>query len=119
MTNTRITDPEVLEARFPVRLLRVFPAARLGRRRPAPRRRRRRARAQALAPLRVSIISERRRRAPFGLQGGSPGLVGRNSHEGNPLGGKVSFDVRQGERLRIETPGGGGFGRPAGPSSPR
>ncbi len=67
---------------------------------------------EALRPLRFSILSERRERAPFGLAGGEPGARGRNLHEGRELGGKAQIDVAPGERIRIETPGGGGFGRP-------
>jgi 5-oxoprolinase (ATP-hydrolysing) len=112
MTNTRITDPEVLEARFPVRL-RVF-SLRPGSGGPG------RHRGgdgvvrefEVRAPMRVSILSERRIRAPFGLDGGGPGACGRNLHDGRDVGGRASFDAAPGDVLRIETPGGGGFGRP-------
>ena len=63
-----------------------------------------------LSAMRVSIISERRTRAPFGLAGGEPGVSGRNLHNGRELGSKVTVDVAAGDRIRIETPGGGGFG---------
>ncbi len=112
MTNTRITDPEIVESRLPVRLwefsirrgsggkgrhqggdgiIREF---------------------EALVPLRFSILSERRTRQPFGLAGGLPGASGRNLHQGREVGGKASFDAEPGDRIRIETPGGGGYGRP-------
>ena len=65
-----------------------------------------------LEPVRVSILSERRLRAPFGLAGGGAGARGRNFHNGQEIPGKVSVDVAAGDRIRIETPGGGGFGAP-------
>lgn len=62
----------------------------------------------------VTILSDRRREAPYGLEGGSPGQVGKNILIRNgveiPLSGKVCLDVKVGDRLRIETPGGGGYG---------
>lgn len=64
------------------------------------------------APMRVSIISERRARSPFGLHGGRPGAPGRNLHNGRELASKASFDARAGDLIRIETPGGGGYGAP-------
>jgi 5-oxoprolinase (ATP-hydrolysing) len=111
MTNSRITDPEVLEERFPVRLVRF------ARRRGSGGEGRFRGgdgvvrEYELLAPLRFSILSERRERAPFGLDGGGEGARGRNLHEGRALGGKAVIDGEPGERVRIETPGGGGFGR--------
>jgi N-methylhydantoinase B/oxoprolinase/acetone carboxylase alpha subunit len=65
---------------------------------------------EALAPLEVTVLSERRSRAPFGLAGGEPGAAGRNLLNGREVGGKVSFHVEPEDRVRIETPGGGGFG---------
>ncbi len=110
MTNTRITDPEVLESRFPVRLC-EFSLRRgsggAGRWRGGDGLVRE---LEFLRPMRVSILSERRVRAPFGLLGGGAGARGRNLHNGRELGGKVSVEVKQGDRIRIETPGGGGFG---------
>jgi 5-oxoprolinase (ATP-hydrolysing) len=112
MTNTRITDPEVLEARFPVRLL-TFAVRRgsggAGRRRGGDGV----VRAyQFLAPVQLSILSERRARAPFGLAGGAQGAVGRNLLDGAPLPAKASVSVEAGSTLRVETPGGGGYGPP-------
>ena len=63
-----------------------------------------------LRPMQVSILSERRERSPFGLAGGMPGQRGANSHNGEPVPGKASFAVAAGGVVRIETPGGGGFG---------
>ena len=110
MTNTRITDPEVLESRFPVRVV-EFALRRgsggAGEFRGGDGVVRE---LEFLEPMRVSILSERRALAPFGLAGGAPGERGRNTHAGRDVGGKASFDVAAGERVRIETPGGGGYG---------
>ncbi len=113
MTNTRITDPEVLESRFPVRLIEFSlrsDSGGAGEWRGGDGIVRE---LEFLEPMRVSILSERRARAPFGLLGGDSGAKGRNMHDGRDVGGKASFDVAAGERVRIETPGGGGFGRGA------
>jgi N-methylhydantoinase B len=67
---------------------------------------------EALAPLRYSLITERRRHAPTGAAGGSPGKPGRNSLDGEELPAKVVGELAPGQRLRIETPGGGGYGDP-------
>jgi N-methylhydantoinase B len=68
-----------------------------------------------LAPATVTINSEHRRTAPYGLHGGAPGQPGRNLliRDGTeyPLEGKASFQVAPGDRLVIETPGGGGWGK--------
>ncbi|MCE9577198.1 MAG: hydantoinase B/oxoprolinase family protein [Deltaproteobacteria bacterium] len=110
MTNTRITDPEVLEARFPVTLRRF--AIRRGSGGTGARRGGDGViRELALrAPLRVSIVSQRRTTQPFGLAGGGPGASGSNSLDGAPLAGAVTVDAPAGAILRIETPGGGGHG---------
>jgi len=113
MTNTRITDPEIIEQRFPV-LVREFSVRRDsggdgqhsggdGACREYEFR----------SPLTVSLLTERRTSVPFGLEGGLPAKPGRNLLNGTELAGHASFDVRPGDRLRIETPGGGGFGTPA------
>jgi N-methylhydantoinase B len=69
---------------------------------------------EALAPLRYSLITERRRHAPRGADGGSPGACGRNLLDGEELPAKAIGELPAGGRLRIETPGGGGHGRPEG-----
>jgi N-methylhydantoinase B/oxoprolinase/acetone carboxylase alpha subunit len=70
---------------------------------------------QFLVPVTVTLTSERRRRPPYGLQGGWPGVVGKNSlirdNKETLLPGKASLSLEAGDRLRIETPGGGGHGR--------
>jgi N-methylhydantoinase B len=67
---------------------------------------------EALEQMVFSLIAERRRHAPRGGQGGCPGARGRDLLDGRPLPGKVRGTLRSGQRLRIETPGGGGFGHP-------
>lgn len=66
------------------------------------------------AAVTVSLLTERRVNPPYGLAGGAPGQVGGNIllRDGveQRLPGKVTIDLRAGDRLRIETPGGGGFG---------
>jgi N-methylhydantoinase B len=65
---------------------------------------------EALEPCRFSVISERRARAPQGAHGGRPGLPGRNLLNGAELPAKATGDLGPGDRLTIETPGGGGYG---------
>jgi N-methylhydantoinase B len=68
-----------------------------------------------LTPAEVTLVSDRRIRGPYGLQGGDSGKPGRNTLVSNGretvLAGKVRFAVAPGDRLRVETPGGGGWGR--------
>ncbi len=117
MTNTRITDPEILERRYPL-LLRQF-AVRKGsggrgkfnggdglvRE------------VEFLESLNMGILSERRVFAPYGLEGGRPGARGVNlfiRKDGRKisLGAKNEIVAEPGDRFRILTPGGGGFGAP-------
>ncbi len=67
-----------------------------------------------LGPATVTITAERRRRGPYGLAGGAPGAVGRNvlrrGDESTELPGKATFAVEPNDVVRIETPGGGGWG---------
>jgi 5-oxoprolinase (ATP-hydrolysing) len=65
---------------------------------------------EALAEMRFSLITERRRHAPPGAEGGEDGAPGRNLLNGEELPAKASGTLRPGDRLRIETPGGGGYG---------
>jgi 5-oxoprolinase (ATP-hydrolysing) len=111
MTNTRLTDPEVLERRYPVRVreLSLRRGSGGGGRFPGGDGLCREL--ELLAPLRVSVISERRVRAPFGLDGGEPGKPGRNLVNGREQPGRFSRDLLPGDRVRIETPGGGGYGK--------
>ncbi len=116
MTNSRITDPEILEERYPVRLeifeikkqsggkgkwkggnglLRKF---------------------RFLQPLTLSILSSSRRIPPFGLKGGLPGNTGSNHLEKTDgklvdIGGCATIQMKTGEAIIITTPGGGGYGK--------
>lgn len=72
---------------------------------------------EALCQAEVTILSDRRRHAPYGLEGGEPGKVGRNvlimpDGTERELGGKASVSVEAGTVVRVETPGGGGYGSP-------
>lgn len=110
MTNTLNTPIEVLETNYPVRvrryairknsggsgkhqggdgLLREF---------------------EFLAPTTVTLLTERRSHSPWGLQGGGHALPGANWRNDAPLPAKISLDVEAGERITVETPGGGGWG---------
>jgi 5-oxoprolinase (ATP-hydrolysing) len=117
MTNTRITDAEVLESRYPVRLL-TFALRRgsggAGRWHGGDGLVRR---YEFLAPVHVSLLSERRSVAPWGLGGGGPAAPGRNRIERRDgrietLPGRASAELGSGDRLCVETPGGGGYGPP-------
>jgi 5-oxoprolinase (ATP-hydrolysing) len=116
MTNSRMTDPEVLEWRFPVRL-EEFSIRRGtgggGRWRGGDGVLRR---LRFLEQARATILSDRRRVPPHGLAGGQPGTCGRNSVERSdgsvePLAGCDSREMQPGDLLVIETPGGGGWGK--------
>ncbi|MEU1464502.1 hydantoinase B/oxoprolinase family protein [Streptomyces sp. NPDC005727] len=118
MTNSRLTDPEVLEWRLPVRL-EEFTVRRgsggPGRRRGGDGAVRR---IRFLEPMTVSTLSQHRRVPPYGMAGGEPGALGANRVERadgtvTDLGGSGSADVGPGDVLVIETPGGGGYGRPS------
>jgi N-methylhydantoinase B len=65
---------------------------------------------EATAPLSFSLLTERRRHPPPGADGGGPGTQGRNLLDGEELPAKASGELKPGQRLRIETPGGGGYG---------
>ncbi len=67
---------------------------------------------QALREMTYSLIAERRRHSPRGADGGEPGLPGHDSIDGQTIPGKSTGTLGAGQRLRIETPGGGGFGAP-------
>jgi 5-oxoprolinase (ATP-hydrolysing) len=120
MTNTRMTDPEVLERRHPVRVRRF--AIRRGSGGTGAHRggdgivRE----LEVLRPLTVSILSERRGPyAPYGVGGGAPGALGVNrllragSTTAEILPAKIQLDLSPGDRLILETPGGGAWGSAA------
>jgi len=118
MTNTRITDPEVMETRLPLRLKRF--AIRRGsggggRRRGGDGMIRE---IEFLKPLTLSLITGRRTRPPYGVDGGDAGKSGRNTliRAGEPieLHFATTTTVGPGDVLLIETPGGGGWGKEKG-----
>jgi N-methylhydantoinase B len=116
MTNTLNTPIEALEAYYPLRVTRYAV-------RPGSGGRGRHAggcglvrELEFLSPARVTLLTERRTTQPYGLAGGEGGKPGANFlvRHGRRvrLPGKTSIDVETGDRVRVETPGGGGFGRP-------
>jgi 5-oxoprolinase (ATP-hydrolysing) len=118
MTNSRLTDPEVLEWRYPVRLERYairhgsggagrWPGGDGGRRE-----------LRFLEPMTVTTLSSHRHVPPYGMAGGKPGALGRHWVEHadgsvTPMRGCDSVAVAAGDVFVIETPGGGGYGSPA------
>jgi N-methylhydantoinase B/oxoprolinase/acetone carboxylase alpha subunit len=110
MTNTRITDPEILEARFPVQLLQFALRAGSGGPGRLPGGEGVIRELRARSALHASILSDRRRSVPFGLAGGRAGAPGRNLVNGVVVAGRASITLLPGDVLRIETPGGGGWG---------
>jgi N-methylhydantoinase B len=110
MSNTLSTPVEALELQYPLRVERY--ALRLGSGGTGAQRggdgvvRELR----ALEPMRLSLLTERRRHAPGGARGGEDGAAGRNLLNGNPLPAKATVDLDQGDVVTIETPGGGGHG---------
>jgi 5-oxoprolinase (ATP-hydrolysing) len=117
MTNSRLTDPEVLEWRYPVRLEGYeirHGSGGAGRWRGGAGGRRR---IRFLTPMTVTTLSSHRRVHPYGMGGGEPGDLGRHWIEHpdgstTPLRGCDSAPVEAGDVFVIETPGGGGFGAP-------
>ncbi|HZK06550.1 MAG TPA: hydantoinase B/oxoprolinase family protein [Actinomycetaceae bacterium] len=117
MTNSRLTDPEVLESRYPV-LLESYGIRRgsggAGRWKGGDGGVRR---LRFLEPMTVSMLSGHRRVPPYGMAGGSSGALGRNLVERadgavTELAGNVVADLDVGDVLVVETPGGGGYGQP-------
>ncbi|MBV6631880.1 MAG: hydantoinase B/oxoprolinase family protein [Alphaproteobacteria bacterium] len=115
MTNSRLTDPEVLEARYPVLLERFslrHGSGGVGKHQGGEGVIRQ---LRFLEPMRASILSNRRIEPPFGLEGGAPGAPGKTyvqrlDGSQQMLGSTESVDMETGELITIETPGGGGFG---------
>jgi len=110
MTNTAITDPEILEQRYPIRLHRFSlrsGSGGAGRWRGGEGVIRE---VEFLQPLQVSLLTQHRVVAPYGMDGGGSADLGRQTLNGKTLPGIVAFAVAPGDRLVIETPGGGGFG---------
>lgn len=111
MTNTLNTPVEVLESRFPIRvrqyalrrhsggegqyaggdgLVREY---------------------EFLESAKATLLTERRSTQPSGSHGGQPAMAGRNLLNGRELAAKIEIDLKAGDRLQIETPGGGGYGK--------
>jgi len=123
MTNSRLTDPEVLEWRYPVRVESYairrgsggagrWAGGNGGRRE-----------LRLLEPMTVTTLASHRRIAPYGMAGGRPGALGRNwvqRADGTvaPMRGCDSVEVGAGDLFVIETPGGGGYGAPGDPGTP-
>ena len=117
MTNTRLTDVEVLEKKYPVQLVR-FEIRRgsggAGRNAGGNGIIRQ---VRALRPLEVSLVTSRRTTAPFGMDGGKAGMPGKNwlvraDGERVSLASSVQISIEAGDSILIETPGGGGMGNP-------
>jgi len=113
MSNTMNTPIEVLEMETPVRVERyalrdgsggagLYPGGRGVARE-----------LRALEPCSLSLITERRKLAPKGLNGGAEGAPGRNAVNGREVGSKVGVELQAGDVVTIETPGGGGYGKGA------
>jgi 5-oxoprolinase (ATP-hydrolysing) len=117
MTNTRITDPEVVEHRYPVRVERFGIRAGSG---GAGAHRGGDGAVRELtflAPMSLSVLTQHRAEGPYGAAGGAPGARGRQrviraSGELLELGSVDGTEVGPGDRLVLETPGGGGWGAP-------
>jgi N-methylhydantoinase B len=110
MTNTLNTPVEVLEMAFPLRVRRYqlrTGSGGKGRHRGGDGLIRE---FEFLQPTSVTLLTERRRHRPWGLQGGGPGLGGENRCGVRQLPGKVSLELAAGDCLTVATPGGGGWG---------
>jgi N-methylhydantoinase B len=110
MTNTLNTPIEVVEMNFPLRVIRYqvrYGSGGAGRQRGGDGLVRE---FEFLAPATVTLLTERRRHAPWGLNGGAPGARGANRSGTRVLPGKLTLEVAAGETLVLETPGGGGWG---------
>jgi 5-oxoprolinase (ATP-hydrolysing) len=122
MTNTRITDPEVVEHRYPVRVDRFAVRAGSG---GAGRWRGGDGAVRELTflrPMSLSVLTQHRVEGPYGVAGGLGGAPGRQRVV-LAAGGEMELksvdgmEVQAGDRLVLETPGGGGFGPPADASA--
>ena len=115
MTNTKITDVEVVERRYPFRIRRFelrHGSGGAGKHKGGDGVVRE---YEFLKDLEVSLLTERRSHAPYGLEGGKNGAKGQNLllRDGKTynLTGKAQIKVKKGDRLVIKTPGGGGWGK--------
>lgn len=117
MTNTRMTDVEILERGYPVRVREFEVRANSGGEGEHSGGDGVIRELEFLKPLSVAMLSQRRTQVPYGMQGGQPGAPGRNqlikaTGETIDLGGSFQIEVQPGDILRVETPGGGGWGEP-------
>ena len=117
MTNTRLTDPETLESRFPVLLRRFEIRENSGGQGKHSGGNGVIREIEFLKRLRVSILTQRRGKfAPYGIDGGRPGAIGANyvirEDSETQLGNLETLEVNPGDVIRIETPGGGGWSTP-------
>jgi N-methylhydantoinase B len=117
MSNTLNTPVEALELEFPLRVVRHAirrGSGGAGRQRGGDELVRE---LEALAPMSYALITERRRHAPPGADGGADGARGRNLLNGDELPAKAGGELQPGDRLTIETPGGGGHGSEPSPGA--
>jgi N-methylhydantoinase B len=117
MTNTLNTPAEALELQYPLRVLRFSRAPHTGGAGQHPGGDGILRELQATAPCEGTILSDRRTTAPYALAGGHPATPGQNAirrADGTvePLPAKARFHLNPGDRLCIQTPGGGGWGHP-------
>jgi N-methylhydantoinase B len=112
MTNTLNTPIEVVETRFPLYISRYATRRGSGGAGRFPGGDGLIREFEFLGPAQISLLTERRTRRPWGIAGGEAGRCGRNLLDGAELPGKVSLEIEAGQRLTIETPGGGGWGDP-------
>jgi N-methylhydantoinase B len=124
MTNTLNTPVEALERQFALRVVRYGLRSGSGGRGQWQGGEGLIRELEFLLPVTISLITERRALAPYGLAGGAAGAPGQNTlisawGEERLLPGKVTLQLEAGDRLRIETPGGGGWAQAAPESSER
>ncbi len=115
MTNTRITDPEVIEYRYPVRIIRTSIRQDSGGRGKFKGGNGMIREYEFLEAVNLSLLTQRRKSGPYGMKGGEPGKSGRQfilKSDGSmvQLDSIENIDLEKGDRLVIQTPGGGGFG---------
>jgi N-methylhydantoinase B/oxoprolinase/acetone carboxylase alpha subunit len=122
MTNTRDTPTEALERAYPVRVLRYRLRRGSGGSGRGPGGEGIERVIQVLEPATLSLITERRKSQPWGLEGGSPGAVGENwlwpggdESRRIPLSDKVTVELATSDAVQLLTPGGGGYGIPDSP----
>jgi 5-oxoprolinase (ATP-hydrolysing) len=115
MTNTRITDPEVMELRYPVRVHQFGLRKSSGGNGKFSGGEGIVRELEFLEPVELTVLAQHRTVEPYGMQGGENGKVGqqlviRKNGETLSLSGTESLEIGSGDKFRIETPGGGGWG---------